>query len=206
MTHHPHGGIGSNQYQTRGHSVSEGHPGLPHPDLMAQAESDTEAHQAGDTKLPGRWRLRDRFRSWLAQNYWFNPSAADSDRKMGALLAKSHNLWWLDHEAHRSDRSYILITLAEHPDLPTAAVQHLANDENELVRRTIAARSGLPLATARQLAQDQRWPVRAAIAEYSELPEALVDIVRNDPDPAIRQHALQNPHLPAHIKALASEL
>ena len=193
MTNHPHGGVGSNQYQTRGHSVAEQHPITPHPDLMAQAGASTAQPQP----LPGKWRLVERFLVWNSLKV-MSPSPNHIVRIVKGI--RSPRL--LDQVAH-SENLYAAAGAALNPRLPAQTLEYLASVDSDIIRRHVAQRADLPPAIALQLAHDENQAVRSEVARNpASSVEALIYIARNDPDRGNRRYALDNPSCPSQIRAL----
>lgn len=191
------GGRGTNQYQTRGHSVSQDHClDVPHPNLMSQAEVGAPAPVA---QLPGRWRLWGRMWMWA-----FTRVLPTSTGHMAEIAKKIDNPWLLDRLAH-DEHLEVAAGVALNMNLPAQTAQYLAGHDSDLIRSRVAMRHDLSAAVMDQLARDEYSVVRGRIAQNVSAPsETLTYIVRNDPNSTNRQRALRNPACPPQLKALAA--
>lgn len=203
MTDHPHGGVGSNQYQVRGHSVSQDHQDIPHPDLMSQVQPDAISRNNKPPKLPGRWRLGERFRMWRSTHHLPGYYTAKNEKVSSVIIEQVHNPWLLDRTVRQESNVFVLHGAVSNPHLAPPTMEYLSHHKSVQVRACLAGRDDLPDSVAVRLAHDSDGLVRMELADHTRCPEALVAIVKNDPNKSSRWRAINNPACPPQVRALA---
>jgi hypothetical protein len=103
-------------------------------------------------------------------------------------------------ELERTDEelaSNALRTLAQRPDAPAVALEHLAGSRWPWVRSAVAGNPSTPVPVVATLAADEHPAVRSAAAGRIDAPHPLLGLLADDPAVTVRASVAANPGAPA---------
>lgn len=201
----PKGGVGSNQYQSRGRANRW--PYIDIDTLDPAAEVDLIDQVKRDYSGPCRVRCGEVWStecdSWVAAPGYAHgdhptseskmETAADTSTTKDILALLAQDLEW-----------YVRLKVASNPETPEGTLTELSQDTGYWVRAGVAGNSSTPRSVLSQLALDPRSEVRLVVAHNRHTPIPVLALLTADPDTQTALQASHNPTLPDFIRELAS--
>lgn len=200
------GGVGSNQYQSRGYSLqrptnrSADRAGVP-----TVVDTGLCAQVAGGELESGRKQCGEVWGMWC-RHWVYPPSYSHGDHptagcKMDVATNPLASPELLEQLASDPQR-YVRTEVANNPRTSPGVLERLAGDSEDWVRLAVAKSGATPSAALAGLASDPIPWVRRLVAEHPATPYAVLATLAMDSNLAVSTAALDNPVLPEHIRAL----
>lgn len=195
-----HGGVGSNQYQTRGHARPVGRDDesvvVSGPGLFGQVDlDDAESERVRCGSLWGTGCM-----VWVEPpsfSHGSHPRAVDKERLADNPATSRSVLVWLASDVSKNVR----VDVAENPSTPPETLESLASDPCSWVHNSVATNRSTPPSALKLLAGDTDPWVRSGVAKHPTSPPQLLTRLSTDDEEMVRAAVAENPNSPPDILA-----